>query len=176
MRHKDDDHIVELRPNRGAIVAMPTPEEASKIFEARRALETAVLSLAVPKATKADIARLRRQLKEEREAMHTYAQSEWARLATAFHLRVAELSHNPVLAHYLAELLSRSSLIVALYEPAGNASCEHDEHARIVEFIEKGDADGAIRAMEEHLSVLEQRIHLAGEKPGSSLAHMLGIA
>ncbi|MFN3570420.1 MAG: GntR family transcriptional regulator, partial [Polaromonas sp.] len=29
------DHIVDLRPNRGAVVAAPTPEETRQIFEAR---------------------------------------------------------------------------------------------------------------------------------------------
>src|SRR5690606_34002465 len=83
------DHIVELRPNRGAIVAMPTPEETSEIFEARRVLEAAILRLAVEKATSNDIARLRRQLEEEHAVMHTFRQTEWARLATLFHLQIA---------------------------------------------------------------------------------------
>ena len=29
-------HVVELRPNRGAFVATPSPEEAREVFEARR--------------------------------------------------------------------------------------------------------------------------------------------
>ena len=170
------DHIVELRPNRGAIVAMPTPEEMHQIFQARQALETAILSLAVSNATKADLAKLRRHLDEEHAVMHTYKQTDWARLASNFHLRVAELSHNSILQRYLGELLSRCSLIVALHEPGGHASCEHDEHTSIVECIEKGDADGAIRTMQAHLSVLEQRIHLVSEKSGKNLARMLGMA
>jgi DNA-binding GntR family transcriptional regulator len=169
------DHIVELRPNRGAIVAMPTAEETREIFEARRALEGAILSLAVRRATKSDLARLRRQLREEHAVMHTHRQTDWAGLATTFHLRVAELSHNPTLQRYLGELLSRSSLIVALHEPEGHACCEHEEHTRIVDCIEKGDADGAVRAMDEHLSTLEQHIHLVREKSDNSLARMLGM-
>jgi DNA-binding GntR family transcriptional regulator len=169
------DHIVELRPNRGAIVAMPTPQEMHEIFEARRALEAAVLSLAVRRATKKDVAALRRQLKEEQAVMHTHRQPDWARLATSFHLRIAELSRNPILQRYLGELLSRCSLIVALHEPGGYASCEHDEHARIVDCIASGDVEGAVRAMDEHLQELEQRIHLVAQQPGNSLARMLGM-
>lgn len=108
--------------------------------------------------------------------MHTYKQTDWARLASSFHLRVAELSHNSILQRYLAELLSRCSLIVALHEPGGHACCEHDEHTAIVECIERADADGAVRAMQPHLAVLEQRIQLGSEKPGKNLARMLGMA
>jgi DNA-binding GntR family transcriptional regulator len=169
------DHIVELRPNRGAMVAMPTPEETRQIFAARRALEAAILSLAVRRATRADIANLRRQLQEERAVMHTYGQTDWARLASNFHVRVAELSQNAILQRYLGELLSRCSLIVALHEPEGHACCEHEEHTRIVHFIETGDVEGAVREMEAHLSVLEQRIHLVKEKSASSLGRMLGM-
>lgn len=169
------DHIVELRPNRGAIVAMPTPQEMREIFEARRTLEASMLALAVKRATKKDIAALRRHLKEEHAVMHTWKQTDWARLASSFHLRVAELARNPILHRYLAELLSRCSLIVALHEPGGHASCEHEEHARVVDCIANGDEAGAVRAMEEHLQELEQRIRLVAQQPGNSLARMLGV-
>ena len=49
------DRIVELRPNKGAVVASPTPEETRQIFEARRALEAAIMRLAVHNATAADL-------------------------------------------------------------------------------------------------------------------------
>lgn len=169
------DHIVELRPNRGAIVAMPSAEETRQIFEARRALEAAILPLAVNNATKKDIAALRRLLDEEHAAMHTYRQTDWARLATRFHLRIAELARNPMLQRYLSELLSRCSLIVALHEPGGHASCEHDEHTAIVDCIERGDFTGALAAMQAHLSVLEQRVELVSDKSKNDLARMLGM-
>ncbi len=169
------EHIVELRPNRGAVVAMPTPEETREIFQARRALEGVIMRLAVQNATRADLAKLRRQLKEEHEVMHSYAQTHWARLASSFHMRVAELSRNATLQRYLSELVSRCSLIVALHEPAGYAACEHDEHTHIVDLIERGDAEGAVAAMEAHLLSLEEHIHLVSEKSGNSLARMLGM-
>ncbi|MGY4828288.1 GntR family transcriptional regulator [Sphaerotilaceae bacterium SBD11-9] len=169
------DHIVELRPNRGAVIAAPSPEETRQIFEARRALEGALLELAVRNATKADLAALRRQLADEHEAMHRFDQPSWARLASSFHLRVAALARNPILERYLAELISRCSLIVALYEPPGNAHCEHDEHAQIVDHIEKGDTRRALHAMDAHLRALERHISLERTPPIKSLARMLGL-
>jgi DNA-binding GntR family transcriptional regulator len=170
------DHIVQLRPNRGAIVAVPTPEEMRQIFEARRALEAAIVTLATEHATSADLADLRGQLQHEHEAMHRYEQPAWARLASTFHLRLAALARNPILERYLVEIISRCSLIVALHEPPGNAACEHDEHERIVDCIERGDAGGAVRLMDEHLRVLERHISLQRDSPERSLAHLLGLA
>ena len=169
------DHIVELRPNRGAIVAMPSPEETRQIFEARRALEAALVRMAVQNASPTDIDVLRRHLDEEHGAMHRYAQPEWARLASSFHLRVARLARNPILERYLTELMSRCSLIVALYEPPGNAACEHDEHAQLVDAIASGDADKAVRLMEKHLLVLERNIALDRPASERSLGQMLGL-
>jgi DNA-binding GntR family transcriptional regulator len=169
------DHIVELRPNKGAVVASPTPQETRQIFEARRALEAAIMRLAVQNATAEDLADLRTRMAREHDAMHRFDQPSWARLASSFHMRLAELAGNPVLERYLTELVSRCSLIVALYEPPGNASCEHDEHEALVDCIEKRDADGAVRLMEEHLLVLERNVYLQQETPGRSLGRMLGL-
>ncbi|XQU76343.1 GntR family transcriptional regulator [Cupriavidus sp. H18C2] len=169
------DGIVALRPNKGAVIAEPTPEETSQIFEARRAMERVLVELAVERATRDDIRDLRRQLADEHDAMHRFDQPSWARLASGFHLRIAALARNPVLQRYLTELVSRCSLIVGLYEPPGHAPCEHDEHAAIVACIESRDAAGAVALMEAHLRELEQRIETSRMQGEKSLAQMLGL-
>jgi DNA-binding GntR family transcriptional regulator len=170
------DHIVDLRPNRGAVVAAPTPEETRQIFEARRLLEATIVPLVAQRISKSEIASLRKQLRDEHSAIHRADQPAWARLASTFHLRLAELSGNAILHGYLHELVSRCSLIVALYEPPGNAACEHDEHARIVDYIENGEPGKAVRVMNEHLLDLERRICLDKPQAEKSLAQMLGLS
>ncbi|MCZ8252136.1 MAG: GntR family transcriptional regulator [Hylemonella sp.] len=169
------DHIVQLRPNRGAIVAVPTREETRQIFEARRALEAAIVRLVTERATARDLKGLREQLRAEHEAMHRFDQPAWARLASAYHLRLAELSGNPILQRYLAEIVSRCSLIVAVHQPPGNAACEHDEHERIVDCIAKGDAEGAVKLMDQHLRELEEHLMLVSPGDEKSLAKLLGL-
>lgn len=169
------DHIVDLRPNRGAVVAAPTPEETRQIFEARRLLEATIVPLVAQRITKAEISLLRKQLRDEHAAIHRADQPAWARLASTFHLRLAELSGNAILHRYLHELVSRCALIVALYQPPGHAACEHDEHARIVDYLEKGDPAKAVRVMNDHLLDLEYRICLDKPQAEKSLAQMLGL-
>lgn len=170
------DHIVQLRPNRGAIVAVPTPLETQQIFETRRALEAAIVTLVTERATAADLEALRLQLQDEHSAVNRFDQPAWARLASTFHLRLAELARNPILQRYLVETVSRCSLIVALHEPPGNAACEHDEHERIVECITRGDAAGAVALMDAHLRELEQHLALQDSSQANSLARLLGLA
>jgi len=171
-----NEGIVVLRPNKGAAIAEPAPEEIRQIFEARRALERVLVELAVERATAADLRALRRQLDEEHAAMHRFDQPSWARLASGFHLQIAALARNPILQRYLTELVARCSLIVALYEPPGYAPCEHDEHMAIVGRIEARDAAGAIAQMEAHLRELEQRIQTTRMPAEKSLADMLGLS
>jgi len=169
------DHIVELRPNKGAVVATPTPEETRQVFEARRGLEAAIVRLAARHAQPADILDLRARMQREHEAMHGFGQPAWSRLASSFHLRLAQLARNPILERYLTELLSRCSLMVALYEAPGNASCEHEEHEALVECIARGDGDGAAQLMVRHLEALERNIELRQHGAEPTLGRMLGL-
>ena len=170
------DHIVQLRPNRGAIIAVPSPEETRQIFEARRGLEAIIVNLATQNATARDVAELRKQLKQEHDAMNRFDQPAWARLASSFHLGLAALARNPILERYLVEMVSRCSLIVALYEPPGNAACEHEEHERIVDCVARGDAEGAVQLMDEHLRALERNVSVQRAAPDRTLALLLGMA
>lgn len=169
------DHIVQLRPNRGATIAVPTLEDTRQIFEARRELEASLIRLAAQRVTKADLAELRAKLAQEHEAMHRFDQPAWARLASGFHLHLAELAGNALLRRYLTEIVSRCSLIVALYETPGNAGCEHDEHEKIVACLARRDGEGAAALMVEHINGLERRIHLRGQRTEPGLKELLGL-
>ncbi|MFM0172947.1 GntR family transcriptional regulator [Paraburkholderia sediminicola] len=169
------DGIVVLRPNKGAVIAEPTPEETREIFEARRSVERMLVELAVQRANAKDIKALRQQLASEHEAMHRFDQPSWATLASGFHMRIAALAGNSILQNYLKELVSRCSLIVGVYEPPGHAPCEHAEHAAIVDCIEARDAAGAIAHMEAHLRDLEERIETSRMRGEKSLGQLLGI-
>ncbi|MDX5445537.1 MAG: GntR family transcriptional regulator [Zoogloeaceae bacterium] len=170
-----NDHIVSLRPNQSAVVAVPTPDEVRAVFEARRAVEAALVALAAERASPGDIARLRTHLRREHEAMHRLDQPGWARLASSFHGQVAALARNPVLEGYLAELISRCALVVSLYEPPGNASCEHDEHERIVDCLERREVAEATELMQAHLQALEHSICFDRREETPTLASLLGL-
>lgn len=169
------DHIVDLHHNRGAIIAMPSPEETRQIFEARRELETCLIRLAAERITPEQVEQLRTQLAQEHDAMHRFDQPSWARLASGFHLAIAKISGNALLQRYLCEIVSRCSLIVALHEIPGSAGCEHHEHTQIVELLAQGDGKRAAALMLEHLHGLEHRIELNTKKSEPSLKDLLGL-
>jgi DNA-binding GntR family transcriptional regulator len=75
-----------------------------------------------------------------------------------FHVRIAELMGNHVLAQSLGELISRCALITLMYQSRNAAQHSADEHEAIVDAMAKKDADLAARLMEEHLIFVENSL------------------
>lgn len=165
--------LVDIVPNKGASVAAPSPQETHEVFEARRALEAAIVPLAMKRLTPSKLAQFRQRLAAEHEALHAQDHSRWVRLAGDFHLALAELAGNRHLTRMLGELMSRCSLIVALYEAPGDAACEHDEHAELIELLSLGNAPAAIALMDKHLTALETRLRIEVPTVDNDLAAAL---
>jgi len=160
LRRLAEAQVVDIVPNKGATVAAPTPQETREVFVARRAIEAAIVRLVAARIGHADVERLHERLAAEHVALHQGDHARWVMLAGGFHLALAQLAGNRVLQRMLTELMTRCSLIVALYEPPGEAACEHDEHQRIVELLALRDGDAAAALMERHLRALEDRLAL----------------
>jgi DNA-binding GntR family transcriptional regulator len=167
------DHIIELRPNRGAVIASPTPQEAREIFAARRALEREIVPLVIHHATPDSIRQIRAALAAEDAARRSGDRAGWIRLGGEFHLLLARLAGNHVLLRFMGELVSRCSLIIALYETPGSAMCENDEHQDLATLIEQGKVQQAIHLIEHHLLEIEARLHLADQDRKVNLAEAL---
>ncbi|MDX6750441.1 GntR family transcriptional regulator [Geminicoccaceae bacterium 1502E] len=157
------EKLVELRPNRGATVARPSVEEARQVFEARRLVEAAIVGGAVEHGTDAELARLRAGLAREHAAERQADRHEVIRLSGDFHRELASIAGNQVLGEFLGELVSRTSLILALYQPPGTVPCSHDEHLAVLEAIERRDPARARERMAAHLAHVERLLRL--DKP-----------
>ena len=167
------DHIIELRPNRGAVIASPTPQEARDIFAARRAIEREIVPLVIRNATPASLKQIRAALHAEDQARRTGDRAGWIRLGGEFHILLAELAGNHVLQRFMAELVSRCSLIIALYEAPGATMCENDEHQDLATLIEQGKVREATHLIEHHLLEIEARLNLNEQDKKVNLAEAL---
>jgi len=167
------DHIIELRPNRGAVIASPTPQQAREIFAARRALEREIVPLVIHHATPESIRQIRAALAAEDAARRSGDRAGWIRLGGEFHLLLARLAGNHVLLRFMGELVSRCSLIIALYETPGSAMCENDEHQDLATLIEQGQVQQATHLIDHHLLAIEARLHLADQDRKVNLAEAL---
>lgn len=152
----DAEGLVDLQPNRGASVAVPTIEEAHDIFEMRQCLEREVIHRLCGMNPKPIVKALKAHLAEEKKYLDVDT-TRSIRLAGEFHILLAELTGSRILANYVNEIVSRCSLILARFAQAHSAKCGLDEHTEIIRAIEAGDADRAISLMQRHLHGVQDR-------------------
>lgn len=163
------DRLVTLEPARGAFVAMPSVEEAHQVFELRQMIEGAMAKRLCATITDRQIAELRAHLKAERAAVAQTDVPGRTHLLADFHVVLARMMGNQVLAQLLGDLLSRSSLISLMYQSSHSAEASLAEHVAIVDALEKRDVRAAVRLTEEHLDHVESNLRLDPRSPDLAL-------
>ncbi|WP_170781411.1 GntR family transcriptional regulator [Ruegeria conchae] len=152
--------IVELHSNRGAFIACPSPDEAREVFEARLMIESGIVRTLAHENGSLGIDALRTHVKEEDEARAANDRTEIIRLSGEFHVELAKCHNNSVLTRVVRELVTRSSLIVALFGTNRDSSCPDDEHASIIDAIVSGDPQSAEDNIQHHLLHVKNSLDL----------------
>ena len=150
--------LLELIPNRGAFVASPTLDQAREIYEARRIVEGGIAGRLAGRLSSAQAATLREHARREQAALKRGDRALSIRLSGEFHTLLAECAGSPMVQRQLQELVSRTSMLVAFFEPAAASACACEEHEEILAAVLKADAGRAIKAMHTHLSLIETRL------------------
>jgi DNA-binding GntR family transcriptional regulator len=156
--------LVDAQPKRTATVAQPTLEEAREVFEVRRALEAEAVRLVIKRWKPAFGAELEGLVREEDEAKARGDEMVSIRLAGEFHARLAQMAGNALLERYLGEVITRCSLILAVFGRPHSSECAVNEHSGIITALRSGDAAEAIHLMNHHIGAVEQRALLGGEE------------
>jgi len=159
------DKLITLEPARGARVAEPSVEEARQVFEVRQMIESALIRRAAAELTRAQIAELRAHLRDEQAAVQRTDVSGRTRLLADFHVVIARMLGNEVLADLLGDLVTRSSLIALMYQSSHSAEHSFAEHVAIVDALERRDARAAAKLMEDHLHNVERNLKLDPRVP-----------
>ncbi|MFZ2101004.1 MAG: GntR family transcriptional regulator, partial [Oricola sp.] len=122
--------LVTIERNRGAFVSRPTIREAHEVFEARALVEPRIARMAARAMTPERLEALRRHIDAEHDAMKRGDMGLALSLSGSFHTAIAEIADQKVLTQFLRSLVSRSSLIIALYWKRPDTTCEsHSHHA-----------------------------------------------
>lgn len=160
------DGLVTLIPNRGAYISEPSIDEARDIFFARRTIEAQLVRRLAAGRRVADIASLHEHVAREREACDRGDKTDIVRLSGGFHLLIGELAGSPYLSDVLRDLVSRTSLIMVMYQRRSQADCGPDEHTAIINAIAASDAVLAMSLMDHHIDHLEGTLDLNDETAG----------
>jgi DNA-binding GntR family transcriptional regulator len=164
------NRLIRLEPARGAFVAAPSVDEAREVFAVRRMLEAEMTRAFVREVTPERIRSLREHVAAERTAVAAGDATGRTELLGDFHVRMAQLMGNRVLAQMLGELISRCALITLMYQSPSAAAHSNDEHAAIVRALAAKDEERAVRLMTEHLAHVEASLTFDRKVPTHDIA------
>src|SRR4030081_3909483 len=157
LAHLQSEGLVDAPARRTANTAKPTLDVAKEGFEVRRTLEREVVRLAVVRWRPEFAAEREGHVREEEAARKAGEARVSIRLAGEFHNKLGAMSGNALLRRYLGEVVSRCSLLLALYGRPHSADCAVNEHREIVAALRGRNADAASAVMEHHLGLVEHR-------------------
>jgi DNA-binding GntR family transcriptional regulator len=153
--------LIDARAHRGAVVAWPSIERLSGMFEAMAELEALCAGLAAERMPPAE----RRQLEAVHEDLRVLSH---AGNPERFH-EVNERFHNAIYAgaqnDYIAEITLATRVRVqpfrrAQFRNLGRLAKSHAEHDRVVIAIMRGDRTGAASAMRTHIDLVREEYEL----------------
>jgi DNA-binding GntR family transcriptional regulator len=153
---------VDLRPNQGAFVHVPTDQEVDELLDVRELLEVETARLAARVATAGQLARLRVICHDGEAAVEAGDIVRFVSVNNEFHAELARMAGNAVLAELAAIVGRRVRWYYRLVAPLrGHESCA--EHLDLVEAIECGDGERAALIARKHT----ERTRTAYHRPAS---------
>ena len=167
--------LVTLSPARGAFVASPSAEETRQVFAVRRMLEIEMARTFARTATAEHIQILREHLATERAATFDADVAGRTELLADFHVQIAELLGNSVLAQVLRELIARCSLATLMYQSDASALDSTSEHQQLVDAFEHGKMAQSATLMREPLQNVESGLNFERPPPPGDLEAALGM-
>jgi GntR family transcriptional repressor for pyruvate dehydrogenase complex len=135
-------------------------ESPFEILEARKAVETEIVSLAAKKATKEDMVSIRESLDKMKSAMTNIP--EIMEFDREFHINIAKAAHNSLLFSIITHLadLQKEKLWINLKEKSwsipGRPQKYFEEHTEIFNAIKNKDSKSARKRMYDHLADVEK--------------------
>jgi DNA-binding GntR family transcriptional regulator len=148
--------LIEARAHRGAVVAQPSNERLSGMFEAMAELEALCAGLAAERMTPTERHRLEAIHEELRVLSHAGDPDRFHEINEHFHSAIYAGSQNGHIAEITLATRKRvQPFRRAQFRNLGRLAKSHAEHDRVVVAILRGDRNGAANAMRAHI----ERVH-----------------
>jgi DNA-binding GntR family transcriptional regulator len=152
--------LVTIERNRGAFVSRPSIREAHEVFEARALIEPRVARMAALAVTEAQLANLKAHIDAEHVALAAGEMGKSLSLSGRFHIAVSDIADQQVLGAIIRQLISRSSLIIALYWKRPDTACESHSHHALMAAMAARDGQAAEEIMKSHIVDLHSGLDL----------------
>lgn len=152
LRQLAAEGLVEMRPRRGAVVAVLTTERVFEMFELSAEIEALCVRLAAWRMTPVERSALRRIHEESAYAVMRGDVDEYDRLNWRFHDAIYEGTHNAYIVEQAKALRERMAAFRrAQLRQGGRPERSRHEHGELVEAVMRGDGEQAAKLMRAHM-------------------------
>ncbi|SEA24127.1 DNA-binding transcriptional regulator, GntR family [Thalassobacillus cyri] len=151
----ENEGLIELVPNKGAVVYNPSNKELEDVFHLRVVLEQYAAQLAVPHLSVQHIAAMEQLVKEELDAYEKKDFEAFMQVNACIHTYPAKISGNKFLLQQIETLNQWSDGYLILKDEFYSTPMDEvksaSEHKKIIEAFRKRDVNKARSAIETHL-------------------------
>ena len=149
--------LIEARAHRAAVVAKPSEERLTGMFEAMAELEAMCAGFAAERMTSSERRALELVHEEMRTLIKTGDPQRFHEINEAFHSAIYSGAHN----NYLGEMTVATRARVqpfrrAQFRTLGRLAQSHSEHDQVVTAILRGERERAATAMRAHIGTVRE--------------------
>jgi len=149
--------LIDVRPQRGSFVFLPTREDTENLCEFRRTIEVDALRLAMGRRRAETLTAMKAAAEDMQAAWEEDAYLRSARADDQFHAAAMENCGNPYLVNAYRLV---SGKVAALRSHRSNLPTRNQaskEHFIIIDKLEAGDLAGATNALSAHILKMAER-------------------
>jgi DNA-binding GntR family transcriptional regulator len=154
LRQLQNGGLIEVLPNRGAVIRVPTPWEVREAYEVRAELEGMAARRAAERITRAQLRTLSEGNDVLRRALEEAGSPDTQAANDSFHTTICAAAGNEWLTAMVARINESFPRNVSSLALAGNERHRQEnvaEHDEIIAAFEAGDAPRAREAMHAHI-------------------------
>jgi DNA-binding GntR family transcriptional regulator len=146
--------LIEIIPHKGGIVRGLSLEEATELFNLRVIIECNLLKKSLPKMTLKDFDEAEKALlKFDKMALNIENIDKWTRLNWDYHYQFYKAADQPYSIKLLQTLHSNTDRYIRQQLLTKGAPRKaHEEHDELLVLCRNGDAKGALKILEQHIS------------------------
>ena len=133
-------------------------QETLDLYEARVAIESACLAMAIERAADEEIAEALVYLEKSRKVPRNTPIEKLVELDEGFHLRIADMARNAELKRVLVNLNERIRFIRWIDMESVGRDSTQSEHAAILEALKSRDTKASTKALHAHISLRRDQI------------------
>ncbi len=156
----EQEGLIDIRPQRGSFVFIPSREDTENLCEFRRMIELEAMRLAMQRKRSETLAAMTAAAEEMREAILAEDNLRSSSADTRFHSVAIENCGNPYLINAYRLVAAKVGALRSHRSTLPTRRQASEEHFTILSMLKENDMNGAMEALGTHILMMAKRYSL----------------